>query len=247
MRIGAHVGWQRAHAAARDAVKDNTHSDYFIVEEFIDGEEFGAQAFVRNGNVEFILPHGDYVFKGDTGVPVGHYAPYFLPDDVLSDAKHQLLSAIRAMRLDNCAINADFIMKGDKTYVLEIGGRSGATCLAELTAIYYDFDYYEKILLTALGEDVSFDPGPAAIDGGVPNASKLLISDRDGVIASEINSNPDDPDIVEVQFDYAPGDSVSKFRIGPHRIGHVICKGDTLEDAVGNLERAMSNVEIVVK
>ena len=56
---------------ARNNVLENTRSNYFIVEEFIDGEEFGAQAFVRNGEVQFILPHGDYVFKGDTCVPVG--------------------------------------------------------------------------------------------------------------------------------------------------------------------------------
>ena len=58
--------------AAIQNVKENTRSDYYIVEEFIEGEEFGAQAFVYRGEVTFILPHGDYVFKGDTGVPVGH-------------------------------------------------------------------------------------------------------------------------------------------------------------------------------
>ena len=39
------------------------------------GEEFGAQAFVLDGEVQFILPHGDYVFQGDTGVPIGHLPP----------------------------------------------------------------------------------------------------------------------------------------------------------------------------
>lgn len=236
--------------SAREYVKASTRSDYFIVEEFIDGEEFGAQAFVRNGKVEFILPHGDYVFKGDTGVPVGHFAPFDLPEEVIEDAKKQLVGAIKAMELDNCAINADFIMKDGKTYVLELGGRSGATCLAELTAIYYDFDYYEKILLTALGEEVDFAPGPAALTseyGGVPNASKLLISDRDGVIVSQTNDNPPDPDICEVQFDYKPGDEVHKFKVGPHRIGHVITKGKSLDDAVALLDKAMKNVHIEVQ
>ena len=235
---------------AREYVKASTRSDYFIVEEFVDGEEFGAQAFVRNGKVEFILPHGDYVFKGDTGVPVGHFAPYDLSEEVIEDAKKQLVGAIKAMELDNCAINADFIMKDGKTYVLELGGRSGATCLAELTAIYYDFDYYEKILLTALGEDVDFSPGPAAMAsacGGVPNASKLLISDRDGVIVSQSDDNPPDPDICEVQFDYKPGDEVHKFKVGPHRIGHVITKGKSLDDAVALLDKAISNVHIEVE
>lgn len=233
--------------SAREYVKANTRSPYFIVEEFIAGEEFGAQAFVRNGKVEFILPHGDYVFTGDTGVPVGHFAPYDLAPEVIEDAEDQLRQAIKAMKLDNCAINADFILRDGKTYVLEIGGRSGATCLAELTAIYYDFDYYEKILQTALGEDVDFTPGPAAAKGGVPNASKLLISDRDGHIVSQTDSNPDDPDIVEVQFDYKPGDEVHKFKVGPHRIGHVITKGRTLDDAIRKLDEAMSRVEIVVE
>ena len=101
---------------------DNTRSDRFIVEEFIEGEEFGAQAFVQDGKLEFILPHGDYVFKGNTGVPVGHFAPYDLPEEVIEDARETLAAAVRAMKLDNCAINADFILKDGKTYVLEIGG-----------------------------------------------------------------------------------------------------------------------------
>lgn len=119
-----------------------------------------------NGEVKFILPHGDYVFHGDTGVPVGHFAPYLLSDEIIADAREQLALAVKAMGLNNCAINADFILKDGKTYVLELGGRSGATCLAELVSIYYGYDYYEKLILAALGEPVDFPKEHA-----VPNAS----------------------------------------------------------------------------
>ncbi len=227
---------------ARNEVLENTRSNYFIVEEFIDGEEFGAQAFVKDNEVTFILPHGDYVFKGDTGVPIGHFAPYGLDPEILEDSKQQLRLAIKAMGLNNCAINADFILKDGKTYVLEVGGRSGATCLAELVSIYYGYDYYEKILLTALGEEVDFTANAA-----VPNASMLLMADRDGVIRSQSNNNPDDPDIVDVQFDYKPGDKVHKFKVGPHRIGHVITKGQTLDAAVDKLQDALKQIEICVE
>lgn len=228
---------------ALNEVKNNTRSDYFIIEEFIEGEEFGAQAFVYNGEVKFIIPHGDYVFQGDTGVPVGHFAPYDLADNIVEDTKVQLNNAIKAMGLDNCAINADFILKDDKCYVLEIGGRSGATCLAELVSIYYGFNYYEKIILAALGEDPCFDCESHA----VPNASMLLTSDKDGMIISQSNDNVNDPDIVEIQFDYKMNDTVSKFRVGPHRIGHVITKGLTLDEAVDKLDSAMKNISIVVE
>lgn len=228
--------------AARYIVKASTRSDHFIIEEFIEGEEFGAQAFVYRGEVRFILPHGDYVFHGDTGVPVGHFAPYQLDEAVVADAKLQLERAIAAMGLDNCAINADFILRDGKTYVLELGGRSGATCLAELVSIYYGYDYYEKLILAALGEDVDFPQTQA-----VPNASMLLRSDRDGIIRSIENHNAPDPDIYEIQFDYEVGDAVKKFHVGPHRIGHVITKGETLEKAVEKLNEALAKIKITVE
>ena len=224
-------------------VQENTHKDYFLVEEFIEGEEFGAQAFAYDGNVSFILPHGDYVYQGDTGVPVGHYAPYQLSEEVIEDAKIQLRRAVKAMGLDNCAINADFILKNDKTYVLEIGGRCGATCLAELVSIYYGFDYYEKIIRTALDEDPDFSFNKPR----TPNASHLLMSDRDGVIQSIENHNAPNENICEVKFDYQPGDEVHKFHVGPDRIGHIITKGETIQDAQKLLFQAMENIKITVE
>lgn len=228
--------------ATRQYVAESTHKDYFLVEEFIEGEEFGAQAFVQDGKVEFILPHGDFVFHGDTGVPVGHFAPYDLPEAVIADCKEQLVKAVKAMGLDNCAINADFILKDGKTYVLELGGRSGATCLAELVSIYYGFDYYEKLIRVALGEKVSF-----ASDQAVPNVSKLLMSDTDGVIVSQTDENTPSENLVEVQFDYQPGDHVHAFHVGPHRIGHVITKGKTLDEARKLLDEALSHIRITVE
>ncbi len=227
---------------AVEAVKKTTRKKYYIVEEFIIGEEFGAQAFVFGGKVQFVLPHGDYVFVGDTGVPVGHFAPYELDDELLADVYDQTEKAVKAMGLDNCAINADFIMKDHKTYVLEIGGRSGATCLAELVSIYYGYDYYEKIIQAALGIQPEFPQ-----DQAVPNASKLLMSDRDGVIRSMANHNAPDERIYEIMFDYTVGDSVKKFHVGPNRIGHVITKGKTLQEATDALDEALNKIEICVE
>ena len=146
------------------------------------------------------------------------------------------------MKLDNCAINADFIMKDNQTYVLEIGGRSGATCLAELVSIYYGYDYYEKIIQAALGEAPEFPQ-----DRAVPNASKLLMSDRDGIIRSMADNNEKNENIYEVMFDYRVGEAVKKFHVGPNRIGHVITKGNTLKEATETLEMALKNIEIRVE
>ena len=227
---------------ARANVLKYTHDDHYLIEEFIEGEEFGAQAFIEDGELQFILPHGDYVFHGDTGVPVGHFAPYDIGEEATADARLQLALAAKAMGLDNCAINADFIMRDGKTYVLELGGRSGATCLAELVSIYYGFDYYEKMIRVALGEKVSFES-----DKAVPNASKLLLSDKTGVITSIKNDNVIGKNLCDIHFDYEVGDHVNAFHVGPDRIGHVITKGGTLDEAVKVLDEAMDKIHIIVE
>ncbi len=223
-------------------VKSVTKKSYFIIEEFLEGEEFGAQAFVYNGKLQFIMPHGDYVFKGNTGVPIGHWAPFELSDNVINDAKEELIKAINAMKLDNCAINADFILCNNKTYVLELGGRAGATCLAEMVSLHYGYDYYEKILLACLGEKVDFSSKLANA-----NAAMLLTSDITGRISSISNFNEKDENIVQIQYDYSTGDHVKKFSVGPDRIGHVIVIGDTVEQAKKKLLHTMERIKIQVE
>ena len=230
-------------AEAYRRVRENTRKDYFIVEEFLEGEEFGAQSFVSQGKIQFILPHGDYVFQGDTGVPIGHWAPYELEQSVIEDAKEQLQKAVIAMGLDNCALNADFILSGGKPYVLEIGGRAGATCLAELVSLYYGYNYYEKIIQAALGLPVDF-----ASQEANPNVGMLLRSEKTGSIRKIVNKNDrEDKQIVEIQFDYQAGEQVQAFRVGPHRIGHVVVKADTLEEARAKMEEALGKIEIEVE
>ena len=228
---------------ALDAVRKVTHKNTFVIERFLIGEEFGAQAFVQDGKLEFVLPHGDFVFTGDTGVPVGHYAPYDLTVSE-SEVFKQTELAVRAAHLDNCAINADFILCDGEPYVLEVGARAGATCLPELVSIYFGYDYYEKIIQVALGEKVDFSP---CNDKRVPNASHLLISDHSGVITGINNENEALNDIIDISFDYGIGDTVRQFHVGPDRIGQVIVKGETLDRAKEFLTRVLSRVSFQVQ
>lgn len=230
-------------AYAYEQVVANTRADHYLIEEFLIGEEFGAQAFVLNGEVQFILPHGDYVFQGDTGVPVGHFAPYDMGAEIVADAEEQLRRAVKSLGVDNCAINADFILCRGKTYVLEIGARAGATCLVEMTGLYYGYDYYEKIIRCALGEKPDFAPQKPP----QPNAEMLFQSSVTGTITElDLSGVPEDPRIVNLSMDYGVGDSVRQFRKGPDRIGQIIVVGDSVPEAKALLDAAMAKVKLTV-
>lgn len=255
--------------SARKTVLANTRTDHFVVEEFVEGEEFGAQAFIQDGRLEFILPHGDYIMQGDAGVPYGHYAPYDLSDEVLEDVYEQTEKALKAMKCENCALNADYIIKDGKVYVLEIGARGGGACLMDLASIYFDFGYedgvggyHEMIVRHAMGEHIDFFPEDSSIcrkgtpvftngrlvyiKGGTANASRMMRSDRDGVIVSQEDLSEPHPDIVDIRFDYKVGDQVRAFRVSPDRLGHVITKGKSLDEAVALLDKTMDSIHITI-
>lgn len=227
---------------AYEHVANVTKKDYFIIEEYITGEEFGAQAFVRDKELLFNMPHGDMVFQGNTGVPVGHFVPYKIDDAIITDARVQLTKAIHALNLDNCAINADFILQGNEVFVLEIGARAGATCLAEMVGIHYKFDYFEYLIRASLGEDMSVE-----FTNFVPCAGELLMAEKTGILKEIRNMNPPAPHIHDISFDYRPGDTVRKFQVGPDRIGQVVVDGKSVKAALSNLESVKRNIAILIE
>lgn len=233
--------------------KASSRVGYYLVEEYIESDvEFGAQGFVIDGELQFVLPHGDYLLQMDTGVPYGHYAPLDLTEEVLKDLFEQTELSVKAMAINNCPLNCDFLLKDGKVYVLEIAGRGGGANLMDLTSIYFGIDYHEMIVRCALGEKPVFDTGgdrrnPATYKG-TANDCIMLRSDHDGVITKlENNNDPEDPDILQVVFDYKVGDEVRAFRVSPDRLGHVITKGETLADAQAKNAEARANIVIEIE
>jgi len=244
---GVFICRTRAEAeAAFDEAMRITRRDYCIVEEYISGYELGAQAFVYHGEILFILPHGDNTYMSRTAVPIGHYVPLDAPDSVAAAAITESEKAIRAIGLDNCAVNIDLIEQDGKVYLIELTGRAGATCLPELVSIWYGVDYYEMIAAMAMGED----PREifAAREGkNVPNASRMLLSEVSGTVKRIENPYTVGGDIYDLSLLIREGDTVSKFTNAKDRIGQVIVSGDTLDACLGRVDEILSGVRIEVE
>lgn len=145
----------KKESALVESFKDTmtlTKKDFCIIEQFIVGKEFGAQSFVYNNEVLFVLPHGDETYMAKTAVPIGHFMPYKMNEELYTDVCEQVKRSIEALEFNNCAVNVDFIEKDGKAYIIELTGRVGANCLPELTGNYFGINYYEMILATCLGE-----------------------------------------------------------------------------------------------
>lgn len=224
-------------------IRKVTRSDHYLVEEFLEGKEFGAEAFISQGTIQFVQPHGKYVYRGESGVPMGHYFPCDITEEAAEDAIRQVSAAITALGIDNCAVNADLMLSNGKCYVLEIGARAGATCLPEMIGLYYGFNYYEKIIQAALGQPLNFAPGNSCRQ---PNAAMLICAEKTGTICN-MQMPAALPECIEnFQLDYTVGDAVRKFEKGPDRIGQIIARGSSAEQAKRCIDETLAKLTICI-
>lgn len=223
-----------------------TRESFCIVEQFVKGIDIGAQAFVYQGEILFILPHNDEVFSGSANKPIGHSSPLLVEPDVLEETKRQCELAIRAIGLNNCAVNIDLIKTDDgQIYMIELTGRVGATCLPELVSLYYGVDYYQMIVAMAMGEDPRkiFDARPGT---ETPNASRFLMAPRDGVIDA-ISLDDDGEDVALMDIYAKPGDEVHHFEDGKDRVGQMVVTGKTLQDCFKRLDELSGKLQITYR
>lgn len=212
---------ERLEEAYHHAAKRSTR-DYVLVEGFIKGTEIGVDGFVQDGRLVFLAPHTKFVYRGkNTTIPVGHAFPYTCSREVYDEIGRQTQAAVTASGADRCSINADVFVDANKVSIIEMGGRTGATCIPELISIYYGFDFYEKMLRSALGETVEFN-----CTGKQPCMAKLLLSPAEGKISHidiEGIRRLEEKGVV-VSLDFPVGHKVFAMADGTDRIGHIIAR-----------------------
>lgn len=224
-------------------VMRETRETFCIVEEFIEGYEFGVQAYVQNERLLYFLPHGDMTYGSDAAVPIGHSVPFEADKDIIEQARTQVMLAISAIGLDNCAVNVDLIVRDGIVYVIELTGRIGATCLSELVSIYYGINIYEMIVTTAVGGDAShiFKNGTTE---PVASVAQILLLEQSGVVKRIVNNNVTNQNIVDISFNIDVGSNVNKFAHARDRIGQIIVKGGTIEECNSLLKNVIDNIRI---
>ena len=227
---------EELEAAYKEAI-GYSRKAYVLIEEKLGGDEIGVDGIVQNGEVSLIAPHQKYTysFKGVT-MPAGHSFPYHCSSSVRAEIEKQITLAVRALGLDNCAFNSDVFVDGENVYIIEMGGRAGATGIPELISIHYGFDFYELMIKSALGETAE----PRTSEIKQPCMSRLLMSPLDGVI-TRVDEEAIDrirEKGCEIRIDYSAGCSVEQMHNGTTRIGHLITRSDDEAEA----ERIMDEI-----
>lgn len=224
-----------------------TRRDYVIAERLLQGREFGAQAFITDGKLLFVMPHGDILYHSSTDVPVGHYVPFDCSAEMTDSIAAETEKAIKALGLDNCAVNIDFIEENGKIYVLELSGRIGANGLPEVVGAHFGIDYYRMAVLAALGMPVRelWDNR----GGNKAAMSSMVISpDKEGTLRSiGYTGDRNLEGVFEINLFAKPGSRVSRFSNSSHCLGQIVAVGENVRECRRTIDEVTKNLNIIIE
>lgn len=223
-----------------------TGENFCIVEEFIEGIMFGAEAMMADGKLAYVLPLGNDLRQGNPPFPVGHHVPWEKGEALYEQIKDQTEKVAKALGYDNCAMDLDCMLKDDTIYIIEATGRAGATCITDTVGIYYGIDYFEAIVKTALGMDVTELFQREDIPR-MPSVTRLLSAEEAGIV-EEIHLPEHLPEgVVDLSFNIGKGSQVQPMENGRDRIGQLIIKDNSLKVCYQKLEEVMSQIHLELR
>ncbi|HEY7043381.1 MAG TPA: ATP-grasp domain-containing protein [Nocardioidaceae bacterium] len=205
-----------------------------IVEEFVAGDDVGAEAFVIDGRVA-LLAIGSRTLTD---------RPHFVTTETRVALPDQRWEAVRRCLDAICAelgyrwgsLNADLIVRPDgAVVVVEIGARLGGNGSAELLGLAHGIDASEVAVELAVGAKPEVRPvlhrHAASRILGAPSEGKLVAIDGVGAARAV-------PGISQVVLAAEAGDHVAPYTKAGAKLGYLLAAGATA-DAVGKaLDRA---------
>lgn len=130
-----------------------------LIEDFIEGVEYGIESFVYNNKTHILGIMGKYMSTPPTFAELGHHFPINL--DVYEEVENVVKRAIRALGINFGAVNMDvLISKDNRIYVIDIGARMGGNLIgSHIIPIGTGFDYMGNLIKASVGESIEVKLG----------------------------------------------------------------------------------------
>lgn len=134
-------------------------SDKVLIEQFIEGDEYGVESFVINSEVNVLAIMHKTMTKDPIYAELGHCSQSDLPLNVEAEIKRKVTETINALGITNGSVNMDLLID-DKynIYIIDIGARMGGNLIgSHIVPMSTGIDYIGNMIRLALGETVDLE------------------------------------------------------------------------------------------
>ncbi|MFD8974816.1 ATP-grasp domain-containing protein [Streptomyces sp. NPDC059593] len=200
----------------------------FLVEEFVEGEEFSAEGVFIGGRPAVLAVTAKEKLAPPHFVEIGHVLPAPLPDEAREEIEEQVRAALTALGLRFGLFHVELWRTGDGIVLGEVHSRIGGGWIHRmLTHTRPGLELYGTVYDDMLGRPVELPEGP------VRAAASRYFAPPPGRLVSVEGWEElrDHPAVLHTDLLVSPGDLVHPYRSGEDRVGVVVVGADTPEAA----------------
>jgi biotin carboxylase len=209
-----------------------------ILEQFIDGAQGTCEGFLYDGAIALNCILDRQTAPAPYVTTCGHHVPTRLPASAQAALLAQLAEIWAALGVSTGPFDCDFVVDGERVYLLEISPRIGGNAIADLLRKAIDFDIVEASVKLACGDLTGAPRAQAA----KPTAVVLLGVFSQGRLSYDcaaVEALRGESWVHALTLDKSVGEAVQPFMNGRHRVGDAIVVGadrDELDQRVAQLK-----------
>lgn len=130
-----------------------------LIEPFIEGREYGVEAFVENGCTTVLSIMDKAMTKDPVYAELGHCSQSGLPLDVEVDIIKKVSRTIKALEITTGSVNMDLLIDDEyNIYIIDIGARMGGNLIgSHIVPLSTGIDYIGNMIKLALGEKINLE------------------------------------------------------------------------------------------
>lgn len=214
-----------------------------MVEELMCGPEVSVEAMTVHGATTVIAVTDKQVTEPPYFVELGHSEPSRLSAECVKRIKEVTNAAVEAIGIETGPSHTEIIVTAEGPKVVEIAARLGGDFItSRLVPLSTGVDLVGASVAYALGQETDFSPILA-------RGSAIGFITSDGGIIESIRLDDDIYDIEgleEIEFYRSPGERISQPHSSNDRIGHIICSGESVDEALKSLNAARAKIAVEV-
>lgn len=213
-----------------------------MVEELITGPEVSVEAITMNGETDILAITDKLVTDPPFFVELGHSEQSQLDKSIQERIRRVAIDTIRAIGIENGPSHTEIKISEEGPRVIEIAARLGGDLItSKLVPLSTGVNFVAESTRLALGLDASFSPK------WNQGAAILFLTAMEPGIIKHVQIDSDIeliPGLIEYMLYKREGDSIDTPHSSNDRIGHVICSGETAQDAITATEQVIARIGI---
>ena len=214
------------------------------IETFIEGEEYGVESIVVEGNVCVLGVMKKWMTKPPYYAELGHAFPSGLKPNIELKIKEYVTRAIKALGINHGSVNMDILVSNDYSiHIIDIGARMGGNMIGPCIIPYgTGIDYLSAIINGALGVPIDLSKNTSC------SVVSKIMAFNEGIVTSV----PDMEKIekkygVEIYHHIFNNMHINMYRSNLDGCGYIIAKDSSLDRAERNANRAMKEIEMSLR